>query len=65
VTERKLGNTHLLEACEPISKYDGERAEKGGERRESDGKKDGNYAFSRSSPRLALNEREKGGKKIE
>jgi hypothetical protein len=38
------------------------KAGKGGE---SDGKKDGNYAFSRSSPRLALNEREKGGKKIE
>jgi hypothetical protein len=29
VTERKLVNTHLLEACETIFKYDGKKGGKG------------------------------------
>jgi hypothetical protein len=48
VTERKLGTTHLLEACEPIFKYDGKKGAKRREKGESDGKKDGQYGFSRS-----------------
>jgi hypothetical protein len=50
VAERKLVNTHVLEACETIFKYTEKRAEKARKRQGggSDGKKDGQYAFSRS-----------------
>jgi hypothetical protein len=37
-----MGNTHLLDACETIFKYDGKRAEKVRKGEESGGKKDGN-----------------------
>jgi hypothetical protein len=43
-TERKICNTHLLEAWEAIFKYE-KKGEKGREGEESDGKKDGQYAF--------------------
>jgi hypothetical protein len=48
VTERKTGNTHLLEACETAFKYDGKKGGKGGKGGERVGKKDGQYAFIRS-----------------
>jgi hypothetical protein len=51
VTERKICNTYLLETWEAIFKYD----EKGREGEESDGKKDGQYAFIKVMGQLGLN----------
>jgi hypothetical protein len=45
VTERKMANKHLLEAWEDILKYDENGRKKGEKGEESDGKKDGQYAF--------------------
>jgi hypothetical protein len=45
VTERKICNTHLLEAGEAALKIRRKWAKKGREGEESDGKKDGQYAF--------------------
>jgi hypothetical protein len=48
-TERKLGNTHLLKAWGGLHlKTTEKRSEKARKGRESDGKKDGQYAFSRN-----------------
>jgi hypothetical protein len=47
VTERKICNTHLLETWEVIFKCD-EKGRKRAKGEESDGKKDGQYAFIRS-----------------
>jgi hypothetical protein len=44
VTERKICNTHLLEAGE-LHLNARKKGKKGREREESDGKKDGQYAF--------------------
>jgi hypothetical protein len=45
VTERKICNTHLLEAWKVTLKYDENGRKKGEKGEESDGKKDGQYAF--------------------
>jgi hypothetical protein len=45
VTERKICSTHLLEAWEATLKIRRKWAKKAREGEESDGKKDGQYAF--------------------
>jgi hypothetical protein len=54
VTERKICNTHLLEAWEAIFKGE-KKGEKGREGEESDGKKDGQYAFIKVMDKIDLN----------
>jgi hypothetical protein len=58
VTERKISNTNLLEACENIFKYDGKGAKRRGEVTE---RKMGNMHLVKQA-RLALNE---AGKRAE